>query len=440
MQICARGVSSVKQGESGFVCSGEDGCQGDDQKAGAAYGKPGGGEAGAVQQAAQKQVADAGKGAADGGRKGMNPAPVGSRDPAGHVGLTAQGGEHLTQGEKGHQEEAQCQLELGIAVAVKAQNNEGLANEDLLHIPEPAQEGGHKGCGKDHHQGIDTGEQAEDLRTLGTVQRLHVQRKQIVELGIDKAAEASQKGVENQSLSLPENGQQTVSLAALFVLADMDFFHLQTLDKQDDQQGGGEGCRCGNEESQPQVVFKEEASQCRCQHQPQVCAKVLETICLFPAFAVAEIRNQGIIGGPFNGGEHTGNVKQHNAGIGQGDQACNDIAQHGDQVTHHDNMLSVPAVSQLAPQKQHGKLDNAHDHGNERNGRCAVAQLVFQDQGHQGPDQRAHAGDDAAPEKHIDLPGQISVLSDKFFDSIHFLKFSPPFASGRISFSKGTTG
>ena len=77
-------------------------------------------------------------------------------------------------------------------------------------------------------------------------------------------------------------------------------------------------------------------------------------------------------------------------------------------------MLSVVAVRQLAAQQHHGKLDKAHDHGNEGNGGGGIAQLVFEDQRQQRPDQGPHAGNGASPEKYINLPAQMPVLVQKF--------------------------
>ena len=82
-------------------------------------------------------------------------------------------------------------------------------------------------------------------------------------------------------------------------------------------------------------------------------------------------------------------------------------------------MLPVPAVCQFAAKKQHGELENAHDHGDQGNGCGIVAQLVFQDQGQQRPDERAHAGDDPPPEEDVNFPVQIPVLPDKFLKMVH---------------------
>ena len=199
----------------------------------------------------------------------------------------------------------------------------------------------------------------------------------------------------------------------------MGLFHAEPLDEDDDQQGGGEGCTGGDEERQPQVVLKKQSAQGRGKHQAQIHAQVLQAVGLFPAVAVAQVRNQSVIGGAFNGCKHTGDVVQSNADIGQRDEPRKDAAPNGNKVAGDDDMLPVPAVCQFAAEKQHGELENAHDHGDQGNGCGIVAQLVFQDQGQQRPDERAHAGDDPPPEEDVNFPVQIPVLSDKFLKMVH---------------------
>ena len=78
-------------------------------------------------------------------------------------------------------------------------------------------------------------------------------------------------------------------------------------------------------------------------------------------------------------------------------------------------MLPIPAVRQLAAQQEHRELENGHGHGNDGNGGSVVAQLVFENQGHQGPDEGPHAGDDAPPKEYVNFPAQMPVLVQKFW-------------------------
>ena len=373
----------------------------------------------AVQQAAQEQVANAGKGTADDGDEGIHPPPMGGRNAPGHIGLFPQGLEDLADGEDDHQQKIQRHLQLHIAIAVQSQHDQGLTDEELFHIPDFSEEGGHQRRGQDDHQGIDAGQQAENLRALGPVQGFHIQRQQIVELGVYKAAKAPYQRIEHHAFPLPQNADQADLLPVLLVLAYVGLFHAEPLDEDDDQQGGGEGCTGGDEERQPQVVLKKQSAQGRCQHQAQIHAQVLQAVGLFPAVAVAQVRNQSVIGGAFNGCKHTGDVVQSNADIGQRDEPRKDAAPNGNKVAGDDDMLPVPAVCQFAAEKQHGELENTHDHGDQGNGCGIVAQLVFQDQGQQRPDERAHAGDDPPPEEDVNFPVQIPVLSDKFLKMVH---------------------
>ena len=122
-----------------------------------ANGQPGGGIALAVQQAAQEQVANAGKGTADDGDEGIHPPPMGGRNSPGHIGLFPQGLEDLADGEDDHQQKIQRHLQLHIAIAVQSQHDQGLTDEELFHIPDFSEEGGHQRRGQDNHQGIDAG-------------------------------------------------------------------------------------------------------------------------------------------------------------------------------------------------------------------------------------------------------------------------------------------
>ena len=384
-----------------------------------ANGQPGGGIALAVQQAAQEQVANAGKGTADDGDEGIHPPPMGGRNAPGHIGLFPQGLEDLADGEDDHQQKIQRHLQLHIAIAVQSQHDQGLTDEELFHIPDFSEEGGHQRRGQNDHQGVDAGQQAENLCALGPVQGFHIQRQQIVELGVYKAAKAPHQRIEHHAFPLPQNADQADLLPVLLVLTYVGLFHAEPLDEDDDQQGGGEGCTGGDEERQPQVVLKKQSAQGRGQHQAQIHAQVLQAVGLFPAVAVAQVRNQSVIGGALDGCKHTGDVVQSNADIGQRDEPRKDAAPNGNKVAGDDDMLPVPAVCQFAAEKQHGELENTHDHGDQGNGGGIVAQLVFQDQGQQRPDERAHAGDDPPPEEDVNLPVQIPVLPDKFLKMVH---------------------
>ena len=405
----------IQQRELLPVCDVQKECQRYDRGTGDADDGPGRAKALGVQNTAHKQVSKIGKQAVENGDKGIDPAPVGGGHPAGHIGLISQGFEDLPQGENHHQHKIQGHLQLHIPIAEQAQNNQGLAQKDFSHIPDFSQKGGDNRGGENHGQGIDAGEQTENLRPLGPVQGLHVQRQQVVELPIDQAAEARQQGIDNQAFPLPQNGQGADTVLGLFILADVGFLHGQPLDKQNNQQGGGEGRPGGDEKGQPQVVFKEEAAQGGGQHQPQVHAQVLQAVGLLPGVAVAEVRNQSIVGGALNGGKDTGDVEKNDALPTQRQEARKDIAGYGYKVTKDDNMLPIPAVRQLAAQQEHGKLKNGHGHGNDGNGGGIVAQLVFENQGHERPDEGPHTGDDAPPKEYVNFPAQMPVLVQKFW-------------------------
>ena len=139
-----------------------------------------GGEAPAIQQTAKEKIADAEKSDVDDGDKGIDPSPMGGGDSAGHVRLVAQSVEDLAQRKEYHQQEAQGQLQLSIAIAVKAQYDESLANQNFPDISDAAREGGNKRRCHNDDQGIDAGYEAEYLGTFGPIQHLHIQRQQMV--------------------------------------------------------------------------------------------------------------------------------------------------------------------------------------------------------------------------------------------------------------------
>ena len=126
----------IQQRELLFVGEGQKGGQGDDHGTGKAHGEPGGVKAAAVQNAADAEIAEAGKEAGYNAGKGLDPAPVGRGHPAGHVGLCAQGVEDLPQGEKDHQHKVEDHLHLDEPVAKQAQNDEGFPQENFPHIPD----------------------------------------------------------------------------------------------------------------------------------------------------------------------------------------------------------------------------------------------------------------------------------------------------------------
>ena len=75
--------SLIQQRKLLFVGEGQKGGQGDDHGTGKAYGEPGGVKAAAVQNAANAEIAEAGKEAGYNAGKGLDPAPVGRGYPAG---------------------------------------------------------------------------------------------------------------------------------------------------------------------------------------------------------------------------------------------------------------------------------------------------------------------------------------------------------------------
>ena len=345
---------------------------------------------------------------------------MGGGHPPGHVGLIAQSVEYLPHGEQHHQGEIQGDQVLDEPVSKQTQDDQRLADENLPHVGNPAQEGGDQRRGDDDRQSVDAGEQAKQLRAFGAVQHLQVQGQQIIELGVNQGAESSQQDVDQQGAPpLPQDGEQPGVVPPLLVDADLGLLHLLPLHKEDNQQRGGQGRPGGDEERQPQVILKEQPAQGGGKYQPQVVAQVLQAVCLLPAFAVAQVGDQGVVGGAFDGGEKAGNVEESDAVTGQGQNAANHIEKHGDQVADHNDFLPVFGVRQLASQQEHGKLQNGHAHGDGGNGGGVVAQLVFQDQGQQRPDQRAHAGDGAAPEQHINFLAQMGILSKEFVGKLH---------------------